>query len=488
MKHVTGTDRQVAQVLRALDGEPDAVEYVHREARSIDWPLVRPRVLRQYPDAGTQLDRLIGPTITASSTEQPTRTLDAPMSMAALLNVPDPEERDIASGIIPADGNVLLAAYPKSHKTNVVLDLGVSAASATAFLGRFAVSRRHRVGIVLYEDAKHRVRRRITRMCKAHGIEPESLDGWLHIWFRPALRFADPKAMADLRAYAVDLELDLLEVDNWSYAATGDSNDADVVTPQLSALSEIRNARPGMTALLVQHARKASNDKSGDRLTDIIRNSSAFGAWYDCGIVLSRPNEHAPVTVRTEMRDRPAPAEFSFTVEDEYPGSDLHLPSGALRLIASDKTPAQVQRLAAAEQLKPAVAEFVKANPGTSKRKLRDAVKGDNAAIDLALELLVQGADVRVEEPAGKGKPSRIWPTVLDRAETVLPAHQGDRADRAAPPVGGRTQHTPPAETDLQSSTVARQTYPCRVCNGSARFSQPDMVCFSCRQSGEEAA
>ena len=34
-------------------------------------------------------------------------------------------------------------------------------------------------------------------MCLAHAIEPDELEGWLVLWFRPALRFADRKAMQE---------------------------------------------------------------------------------------------------------------------------------------------------------------------------------------------------------------------------------------------------------------------------------------------------
>jgi hypothetical protein len=292
---------------------------------------------------------------------------------------------------------------------------------------------------VLMEDVKHRVRRRLERMCLAHGVDAADLADWLHLWFRPPLRLADPAAVADLTCYAAEFELDLIQVDNWSYVASGDSNDADIVTPQLAAFASIREARPGMAALLVQHARKQGQDRGGERLTDIIRNSSAFGAWYDAGLVLSRPNEHAPVTVRAELRDRPAPAPFVFTVEDEYPGDRAALPSGYLRLQASDKTPATIQREAAAEQVMPAVLEHVTANPGTSQRQLRIAVKGDNGTIDVALRLLEDAGKLYIQTATKPGQANRVYPgkaSALDRAATALPAQSVNRAECAGPPKG----------------------------------------------------
>lgn len=353
-----------------------------------------------------------------------TRTLHPripqPMSMRDLLAVEDPENRDIADGLIPADANILIAAYPKSHKTNTILELAVAAASATRFLGRFRVQRPHRIGLVLMEDAAHRVRRRVQRMCKAHGVEPESLEGLIHIWFRPPLRLADAEAVQEMHDWARDLSLDLLAIDNWSYVASGNSNDADEVTPQLAAFSSIRGANPGMSVLLVQHARKQGQDRNSERLTDVIRNSSAFGAWYDAGLVLARPDEQSPVTIRAELRDRPAPAAFTFVVEDEFPGNDLHMPSGYLRLRAIEKPPVLVQRESAADHLAGPILEFITGNPDTSKRQIRSAVKGDNALIDYALDRLIEQGLVTVERSGRRGAADRFRATDRDRAGTVL--------------------------------------------------------------------
>jgi hypothetical protein len=419
----------------------------------------------------------------ASAPSPDGRHLPAPLSFGELLAVPDPEERDLANGLIPADANILFAAYPKSHKTNVVLELAVSLVTATLFLGRFTVPRTHRVGLVLMEDAKHRIRRRLERMCKAHGVNPADIADVLHLWFRPPLRFADARAVADLSAYAADLDLDMLAVDNWSYVAAGDSNDADVVTQQLAAFSSIREARCGLSVLLVQHARKQAQDRNAERLTDVIRNSSAFGAWYDCGVVLSRQDEHAPVTVRAELRDQPAPAPFSFTVEDEYPGTADRMPSGYLRLIASDRTATDISRDADAERYRGEVAAFLAANPGASKAALKKSVRGDNLLVEAAFGLLCGDGIARYEEPAKRGTAGRCYlnmTTSLDLAVTSLGSDVGrDLADLAAPPLKGARSSEAPAAKPTVTPTA---TFPCVGC-GQHRFPTPDVQCFKCRST-----
>src|SRR5690606_3139399 len=306
-----------------------------------------------------------------------------------------------------------------------LLELGVAATTATPFLGRFEVPTRYRAGIVLMEDRRRRVRRRLERIAQARGFALSDLDGWLYLWFRPPIRLSEPAVMAELAAHVEAFGLDVLMLDNWALVATGDSNDADEVTPQLTALSGLRDRRPNLTVILVHHARKAGQDRGAERLTDIIRNSSAFGAWYDAGVVLARADELSPVTVRAELRDLPSPEPFVFTVEDQFPAGPEYgvQPGGWLRLVASDRNPALVEREAAAERYKGPVLELLRANPGCSKRQLREGIEGNNELILAAFDALVREGLARFEKPAKRGQAGRCYATVPDRAQSVPGAH-----------------------------------------------------------------
>lgn len=362
-----------------------------------------------------------------------------PLGISEVLGIQDPEHAELITGLIQAASNVLIAGGPKSHKTNAALEMAVSLATASAFLGHFHVPRAVRVGIVLMEGAKHRLRRRLERICQAHDVDPHDLDGGLFVWFRPPLRLADAVAMGELAAYVAEYELDVLIIDNWSYVSSGDSNSADEVQPQLDALGNLRRSRDGLTVVLLHHTRKITGDREGERVTDMIRNSSAFGGWYDAGLLLTRTDESAPVKVRAELRDLPSPEPFWFVVQDECAGNPAAgiYPSGYLRLRVTDKDPAVMELDAQAARLKPAIAEYLAAHPGCSKRSLREGVQGENRLVEAAFRMLVREGAARFDPPAGKGKPGHCWPTVPDRAVTVPPAHPGDRADRAAPPIGG---------------------------------------------------
>jgi replicative DNA helicase len=337
--------------------------------------------------------------------------LAAPISIRELIAAPEPTEQDIVEGFIPADANLLLAAYPKSHKTNLLLEIAVGAAAAQRVLGRFPVRRRHRVGLVLMEDRLHRARRRLRRLCEGHGITLEDLDGYLHLWFRPPLRLNDPAVMHEMRAHIERLELDLFWIDSWAYVAEGNSDKDDIVSPQLAALTRLRDCKPGLSAGLTHHARKTQGETSGQRLTDVIRNSSHFAAWYDAGLLLSRADETSPVMLRAELRDLPSFEPFAFRVEDQFPAVPERglPPSGWLRLTACDASAATVAREAAAAKLVPAVQEYLAAHPGISKNKLRAAIGKQGADVDAAFDLLAASGVARFDPPERRGLAGQCW-------------------------------------------------------------------------------
>lgn len=435
-----GGVEHLSEILEA-GSEPGNVEYfVHlvrehaerrravEEERSIRDGLASGTL--QLPEAIARFQKLAGAPGTNGREPFP-----GPMGMQELLAVEDPEESWLVPGFLPTAANILLVAYPKSYKTFFLLSLFVSLASGRSFLGAFPPAGRFRVGLILMEDQAHRVRRRIERICQADGINPRSLDGWLYLWFRPPLRLDDPRVMAELAARVEEKDLHAVALDSYGYASHGDSNNADEVAPQLQGLSALRDASPGLSVGLVHHARK-SQVGGGERLTDKIRNSSHFGAWYDCGLLLERKDEQSPVAVRVELRDLPAPEPFSFTVEDEFPGALGSTPHGYLRIRKTDRMPDQVEREAAAAKVVPFVREFLAENPGCSKREMRDGVGGRAQDVDRAFRLLVDAGEARQDEPEKRGMKSPCWllsGTASNRVRGASRTHSGGSATPVSP-------------------------------------------------------
>jgi hypothetical protein len=402
------------------DNDAPGRDHAHAVARSLKGvvPIIRVIDLRGLPEHGDMSDWLtMGGTVSELlhliretpdwSPGAQKRRLPPPVSVLGLRKqVEQDRPQGLVSGIIPADANVLLAGYPKTCKTMFIEELVIALATGTSFLGKFPVAGRRKAGLVLMEDRQSSTLARLDRLCRARGVRLDDLDGCLHLWTRPPLSLSDETA-AELGDYAAELELDFLAVDSWMYVASGNSNNADEVTSQLRALSAAKEKRPGLTVLLTHHARKERADADTDalRLTDLIRNSSAFGAWYDVGIMLSRRNENAPIKVRIEQRDVPAIPPFAVLVEDEQPGDNARgiNPSGSLRLRASDESVDEIEVRDKAESMIPAVRKALQGmdnQTAHSKSALMKAVRGNVNVVDAAIELMRQRGEVIISKGA----------------------------------------------------------------------------------------
>ena len=403
-----------ARVVIVSDDDEPGMEHAEQVASSLEGvaasvEIVLPKEGKDAADhleAGHTLDDFVP---LAGEEEEPDRKVPEPIGMAELLAMEEPEERYHVEELVEQDTNVLLAAAPKSHKTNLMLHMAVTGCAARSVLGAFPVPEALRFGLVLMEDRPHRIRRRIERLAKSEGIDPHALDGRLFTWYRPPLRLTDPDAIRDLGDYVERYDLDVLAVDSYSYVSVGDSNSADEVTPQLMALSGLRDRRPGLCVVLIVHAGKHQENR-GDRVTDIIRGSGAFGAWFDTGILLTRKDEHAPVTIRVEHRDLPAPDPFAFTVEDEFPGVP---PSGFLRLRRSEKSADQLLREKNGEKLAPELKERLADHPaGVSRRELRALLDAPRRDVEAAFDVLQSRGEAEYTPSPGPGRAARYSLTV----------------------------------------------------------------------------
>lgn len=332
----------------------------------------------------------------------------APLSASELEEIADPTTEWLVRGLLPIRSNLLLVGHPKTHKTNFILDLGVALASGTPFLSR-QVAEPKRIGLVFMEDQPHRLKRRLQRLCQGRGLRLADLGDRLLLWPRPPLRLNSPDSMNRLAAYVHQQRLDVLVVDSWMYVSSGNSDDAGDVERQLAALSGLRDVAPDLTVGLVHHARKTGRDSTEDRrMTEILRGSGAFGAWYDAGVLLARKTEQHPVTVRAELRDAPSLEPFAFAVEDEVPAEGWDsVPSGWMRLRVLDTHPALAERQADLEAVIPLVEAFLREHPGCSKEQLKKGVKGRDTKVIEAFELMCDQGGAEYEAPAGAGLPGR---------------------------------------------------------------------------------
>lgn len=105
----------------------------------------------------------------------------------------------------------VIAGPAKALKTNLSIDLAVSLASGTDFLGRFGVYKPVSVAVVSGESGEHTLQETARRVCKARGLALAGLER-LH-WCFTLPTFSDLAAMTDFANELAKLKADVVIID-----------------------------------------------------------------------------------------------------------------------------------------------------------------------------------------------------------------------------------------------------------------------------------
>lgn len=151
----------------------------------------------------------------------------------------------------------VIAGPSKGMKTSLLIDLAVSLATATAFLGQFPIRERVRVAVVSGESGQHTLKETCLRVLQAKGLDGDNLWGWLK-WEFTLPTFSDLETMQAFGEALAEIEADVVVIDP-TYLALGDI-DAKNLFEMGRALKTIAavllKLRPGLTVILVHHANR----------------------------------------------------------------------------------------------------------------------------------------------------------------------------------------------------------------------------------------
>lgn len=151
----------------------------------------------------------------------------------------------------------VVAGPSKGMKTSVLVDLAVSIATGTPFLGKWNVPKPVRVAIVSGESGGYALQEMFFRVLRARGLPEDACDGWLK-WEFSLPKFADLIDTAHFaeRLAALECELTIIDPFYLTLGSTVDAKNMFEMGPALEAVSKLLIEKHKVTPVIAHHANK----------------------------------------------------------------------------------------------------------------------------------------------------------------------------------------------------------------------------------------
>jgi hypothetical protein len=205
--------------------------------------------------------------------EPPPSGVFTPMSLAQLLDEPEPLEPEwTLEDILATESLAAIVSKPKVGKSTLVYEFGVAVTQGRTFLGR--ATKRGNVLILAVEENRRDVKRRLRNL----GVD--QLDAMhLHI----GVLTDTPDTIYALAGFIKQHNIVLVIFDTLnSFWSVSDENDAGAVTQAIKPLLQLARDSSA-TILLIHHSRKAEGEYG-----DEIRGSGALFSLLDTALILKR--------------------------------------------------------------------------------------------------------------------------------------------------------------------------------------------------------
>ncbi len=158
----------------------------------------------------------------------------------------------------------LLAGPPKGCKTTFLIDLGISASTATRFLNRFEVPEAVCVAVMTGESGLATVQETARRVCQSRGLRLEDNDKLF--WYADIPKFGDPDHIAAVVKLCVDDGVTILMIDPAYLAMPGANADNLMIQGELLRSMAKACGDIGVTLLVAHHTKKNTITPNGEPL------------------------------------------------------------------------------------------------------------------------------------------------------------------------------------------------------------------------------
>jgi len=196
----------------------------------------------------------------------------------------------LVDGVLAANSPAIIAGAQKTMKTGIALDLCISLATGTPFLGRFAVTRTARCGIMTGEIAEADIHDAGRRIAQAKGVNYD--------FDYPRIstdlpQMADDVSMDMLRQFIVEDRLEVLVIDPVYLAMDIGESASNIfsVGKMLHKLSKIAQ-ETGCMPVLAHHTKGGGREHERPELEHIAW--AGFKEWARQWILLARREKFDP--------------------------------------------------------------------------------------------------------------------------------------------------------------------------------------------------
>jgi len=196
----------------------------------------------------------------------------------------------LVDGVIPAGQPGVASGRFKTLKTGTVIDLSISMATGTPFLGHFDVPEPVRVAIVSAESGKAALKNWGQRIARSKGLELADIDNL--IWSTTLPQLGDASHLRELEKFIVDEDLRCVTLDPTYLAMSHIGDVSSNVFAMGTALMPLTDlvTQTECTVLLVNHNRKnVANKFAPPELEDI--SQSGFAEWSRFWLLLGPRRE-----------------------------------------------------------------------------------------------------------------------------------------------------------------------------------------------------
>jgi hypothetical protein len=269
--------------------------------------------------------------------------------------------------------------------------MAVSIASATPFLGHFAVRDPGPTLVYLAEDALPQVRARIAGICLHRDLDLAQLD--MHVITAPAVRLDQAADQKRLAATLEALRPKLLLLDPLVRLHRLDENSSADISALLGYLRELQRSYD-VAIVVVHHMRKAIRAHLGQAL----RGSGDLYAWTDHAAYLTRSGPGGE-RLRLTLEHRAAPAldpiELRLLSRDDGSATHLEVASLSASSTSDESTPTPALGRTLQERVLHAIHH---AGHPISRSQLRDILRINNNRLGDVLNDLESSGRIRRSE------------------------------------------------------------------------------------------